>query len=276
VVRAYPYGVVFGHVRPPPDESERAAFGQIAIVAPPQDLPVMVRLHYEQDETRWGEDERRPRMSSSMLGDSFLSCRQPGGDRLAEGLCYLFVAPILVGVRVVAAAAGAAAEHAARYPVSTHSSATEGKDEPLQGAKRLDLQERVRDRLVGRASAETNHRFAAVPNVGPRSEDTDAYQDLGAAGVDTVVEVRLSQVRLIAVADEDPPPLGLFMQAQTRLVKPSSATVTYRAELEYRGAPRSPSEWTADEHRLLVDDVLRGCDSLADKIFDEVFLLYAP
>jgi hypothetical protein len=181
---------------------------------------------------------------------------------------------VSVAGTVATAAAIEAADHAARSPVSSHSSATEGKDQPLQGAKHIDLQDRLRNRVLGRASTETTHRFSAVPNVGSRSEDTGAYQDLGARGIDTVLEVKLLQVRLIALAEEDPPPLGFFMQAQTRLVQPSSATVLYRAELEYRGAPRSLSEWTADEHRLLFEELLRGCDSLADKIFDEVFLLH--
>jgi hypothetical protein len=271
LVRAYPYGVVYGQVRPPPDEWERATFATIAIVTPPQDLQVAVRLQFEADETEWGQDGRRSSRTPS-LGETLDACR----PRNMQFFCFFF-APIVFGVHLVATAAIAAAEHAATSTASSHTSATgEGRDEPLQGPKPVGLQDRLRDRVLRRASAETTHRFLPVPSAAARPKDADDYQELGNVGIDTVLEVKLSQVRLIAIAGEDPTPLGFFMRAEIRLVQPSSVTALYRTDVEYRGAPRSLSEWTADEHRLLVEEELRGCDSLADKIFDEVFLLYAP
>jgi hypothetical protein len=66
----------------------------------------------------------------------------------------------------------------------------------------------------------------------------------------------------------------VFIQAHTRVLRPAADTQLYAADLEYRGAARKVSEWTADAQRLLADDLQRGCDALADKMVDEIFLLY--
>ncbi len=63
---------------------------------------------------------------------------------------------------------------------------------------------------------------------------------------------------------------------RTRLIRASDGAELYRHWLTYLGLPRELDGWLAQDARKLHEEVDRACSELAERIIDEVFLLYLP
>ena len=72
------------------------------------------------------------------------------------------------------------------------------------------------------------------------------------------------------------PPLRLVLTERTRLIRAADGTELYGHWLTYRGRPRPLEDWVAQNPMLLREEAERACRELAERLVDEVFLLYLP
>jgi hypothetical protein len=99
------------------------------------------------------------------------------------------------------------------------------------------------------------------------------YRQLLGSGVDTVLEVGLVEVGLIGAGGKDPD-LTLRVQAAARLVDVGSSKELYRNfAFNYVSPRRHFSEWSADQARVLKQELSRGYATLGTSILEEVFLV---
>jgi hypothetical protein len=64
------------------------------------------------------------------------------------------------------------------------------------------------------------------------------------------------------------------MTVQASLIRPVDGTVLYDLTFGYRGGSRKFTDWGANDAQAVREELARGYRSLAEKIVDEVFLLY--
>lgn len=140
----------------------------------------------------------------------------------------------------------------------------------------LKVQETMRDRVLQLARDQTRHRFILLSEQGPTALDEKvSYQSLASAGVDTALEVNVVSLGL-----EGPwsinPPVALFMTLRTRLVRVGDGIPIYEATFEYKGRARTFTEWAANNAQPFRDGLEDAYQSLAEKVVEELFLLYLP
>jgi hypothetical protein len=106
-----------------------------------------------------------------------------------------------------------------------------------------------------------------VTSVGPTSQDGSAS---------TILEVVIERFGL----DGPPgvplinPPLAFFVTERTRLIRASAGTELYGHWLTYRGRERPIEYWTSQNYAMLREEAERASRELAERLVDEVFLLY--
>jgi hypothetical protein len=146
----------------------------------------------------------------------------------------------------------------------------------------LKVWEAMGDRVFEVAQDRTSHHLVLVAEPPPDTpgEKTDEGSR-ARAGVDTVLEVSISSVALVAPPAVNPP-LALILQACARLVRTADGAELYPSggddppALAYASASRRFVEWGAEDARLFREELGRASQSLAEKIVDEVFLVYLP
>lgn len=90
----------------------------------------------------------------------------------------------------------------------------------------------------------------------------------------TILEVVVEQVRLAAGELGIKPPLSFVLTERTRLIRASDGTELYGHWLTYRGRPQPLEDWFVQNSMLLREETERACRELAERLVDEVFLLY--
>ncbi len=70
------------------------------------------------------------------------------------------------------------------------------------------------------------------------------------------------------------PPLTFVMSEHTRLIRVSDDAGLYSHLLTYRGRTRPLDDWVAEGSAKLREEAGRACRDLAERLVDEVFLLY--
>ncbi len=151
----------------------------------------------------------------------------------------------------------------------------------------LDAQGDLARRLEARLAAEPWIRRAPVTAGGPGvpAERPD-YAALRGSGVDTVLEVAITGIgfescapevlrRLAAGCPEDPddPQIDLFMAVQARLVRVPDGKELFLRELRYKSPRRPIAPWVAQDGELIAAEFARGYGELAERVFDEAFLI---
>jgi hypothetical protein len=103
------------------------------------------------------------------------------------------------------------------------------------------------------------------------------YRSLAADGIDTVLEVGLSEVGFGKTRNHADlnTPLILSMRAHVRLIRTSDNTVIITANYVYNSEGLKPSEWIANQAGLLLHTLQVGYQNLGSNIYDNTFLLYS-
>ena len=138
------------------------------------------------------------------------------------------------------------------------------------------VQEAMRERLLRVARELTRYRFAEPGRPSSPSPDEAAgYRSLASEGIDTILEISVAVVGL-AGAPGINPPLAVVMMVRTRLVRVRDDAPIYEAVVQYRAGARTFTEWGVNNGQPFRDGLDQAYQQLAEKIVEELFLLYLP
>jgi hypothetical protein len=148
-----------------------------------------------------------------------------------------------------------------------------------QAVADLNMQDALAGRLATIIKSDPRIRLATADVA--RSGTSDSHDDHGQlrpAGIDTVIEVAIDEIGFDGCIMHDrecrpPHILNLFMRAQMRLVRVADGTELFARPLEYRSGNRELARWIADDGRLLGAELEQAYRELAERIYDEVFLV---
>jgi hypothetical protein len=132
------------------------------------------------------------------------------------------------------------------------------------------LQARFGEEVARHAAQKFGARFVALPPGSPAPD----YATLAAKGVDTVLEVGISEIRTLKIKGSVDPNLRLVMSASARVIDARSGEALTERLAVYWGEMYSRSRWTQDASKLLREDIERGTDELADYALEVGLLLY--
>jgi len=240
---------------PPPSEQVRAQFGTVGVVVarfvPPTALQEPAR----------GAIAGAGRgiaigMAAGVAGAS--------GTYLGSGILLLPIIGLVGGIVGAATAPPAAAVEEAEATLrKAMTDVREGK-----------VQEALRDRLVAVAQGHMRRRVVPLPAQEPSASDAPvSYRALTSEEIDTVLEVAVHQLGLAGAWGPDPP-LAVVLTVRTRLVRVVDGTDLYTNTLNYQSAPRKFTEWAANNAQPFRNELDQAYAILAEKIVEEVFLLY--
>lgn len=138
----------------------------------------------------------------------------------------------------------------------------------------LTVQTTLRDHVLRAARDRRAPSFVAMEDREPGAIDDPATDGAPApGGIDAVLEVRVSGIRLAGQGSVNPP-MTLLMTAPVRLIRTTDETELYAASFEYRSPDTHKFvEWAAADGLAFREEVERGARSLADDI---VGLLFPP
>lgn len=92
----------------------------------------------------------------------------------------------------------------------------------------------------------------------------------------TILEVDVEQFGLDGWGLEINPSLRFVLTERTRLIRASDGTELYGHWLTYRGQFRPLDDWVSQNAARLREEAARACRELAERLVDEVFLVYLP
>ncbi len=138
----------------------------------------------------------------------------------------------------------------------------------------LDVQATFRDSVLRAARDRSTLSFVAVDDPEPGPGGKPAGESASStAGVDAVLEVRVSRIGLAGQGSVNPPMI-LVMTAPVRLVRAADNTELLAATFQYRSLSAYKFvEWALADSAAFREEVERGVRSLADDI---VRLLFPP
>jgi hypothetical protein len=138
----------------------------------------------------------------------------------------------------------------------------------------LKIQEAMRDHLLQAAREQTNHSFVVVKGQGPASPNQkNNYGTLGLNGIDTIVEI---SVLSLGFKSEQVEPPAFYMSLHTRLIHVMSGEEIYAITVTYESIGHDCLLWASNDCQLCKEEFIRSYLYLADKIVEELFLLYIP
>ncbi|MFQ5958620.1 MAG: hypothetical protein ACE5LF_04550 [Alphaproteobacteria bacterium] len=200
---------------------------------------------------------------SILLGMSGGGGGDPQVGALLAALGIAFAPVAAVGGLVVGAVKGVPAEEVA----AAEAALARAIDE--LGADRA-LQERVY-RLVREHAARDAVMLTELATVEP---DATVASPVGGK-IDSLLAIGVPSLALVGSGKINPP-LVLVARAKVSLRDAAGGTRLYHTQVEFIGAAHTFTEWAADDARLFRAEIDRALGRLAEKIVDEVFLLYLP
>jgi hypothetical protein len=202
-------------------------------------------------------------------GNTFVTCvtgmKGCSGDFCGLGV-LLWIAACSVATPVVAVV-GAVKAPSAEEIGKSEATMTKSLDAKL-------IQGDLRDQVVAAARATGIRTVSASTENSKTTTQLPDYAALAADGVDTVLEVALTQVFTKIMTKEINPTLPLFMQAQIRVVRTKDNSVVLAENFFYHGKQFTYTEWTANNAEKLAQALKSGYETIALDITDRVFLLY--
>ena len=141
-----------------------------------------------------------------------------------------------------------------------------------------DVPGALRDRVANLGNEWTRWRpwrFVILPDDGPGTPERGAPA-LVERGVETVLELNVQGIGLAGVGTHINPPLALVMTVRMRLLRVPDMGVLHEDSLMWESTPRRLGEWVADEGDRLRQEIREASRGLAERIADEVFLLFPP
>ena len=142
----------------------------------------------------------------------------------------------------------------------------------------IEIQEKMRDQFLQVAREQTHYSFVVLEDQGPATPGEDlSYDSLADRGIDTVVEIGVLKFGLGGDPMTVNPSLSLFMTLRTRLIRIADGEAVYDATLTYESeVNRTLDVWEANGAHLFREKFGPCYHTLAEKIVEEVFLLYLP
>jgi hypothetical protein len=183
------------------------------------------------------------------------------GCGLGAGLLPVFLPFFALGGAIYGGVAGESSEAVATAETNLKEAFAEMK-----------VQDVIRDHVYETARDRTRHSLVLLqPTDQPGHGGEPLYSALVERGVTTVLEVRVSQIALVAQAVGHNPPMSLVMIADAKLIRSKDGQVFYALSLEDRSLPRQFLAWGANSGQELRDVMTRLSQNLADQIVGKVF-----
>jgi hypothetical protein len=191
---------------------------------------------------------------AGMARGAVLGFRETVVRGFSAGQLGAFIIPLApVGALVGAVAGAVSAEPAAKV-------------EEKEAAFRVAMEELKVPETFRRCVADRLPERTSTPG-GPVSSDEPAT---------TILEVVVEQFGLEGFELLTNPPVRFTLTERTRLIRASDGTELYGHWLTYRGQPRTLVDWVSQNGARLREEAARACRELAERLVDEVFLLYLP
>lgn len=132
----------------------------------------------------------------------------------------------------------------------------------------------MRDHIKRVASDRTRLHLVILTEHGPITREENVnYTSLSGKGLDTIIEVSVLNIALEGEWSINPP-LTFLMTVRTKLIKVADGAVLYEHTLQYRGDKRKFTDWAINNAQPFREEFERAYQSLAEKIVEELFLLY--
>ena len=142
----------------------------------------------------------------------------------------------------------------------------------------IEIQEKMRDQFLQVAKEQTHYAFVVLEDQGRATHDEELrYGSLADQGIDTVIEIGVLKFGLRGEPMEANPSLSLFMTLLTRVIRTADGQAVYDAILTYESeANQTVDVWATNGSQLFRQEFGPCYHTLAEKIVEEVFLLYLP
>lgn len=265
------------------DETVRAQLGKTGIIA----LDGTPEINLEVSPKGWTGGAKRAAWIGSVYGGftvGILACLPSG--MLAGLLCpILFYAGYIPGSGI-GALVGAPLGAVRAEPVATVEQAEASFKILLADPTIPELLKDSVVQLVGKQTSNDVVPMAAGES-GTRNDATD-YPSFVDNGIFTILELKVTAAGLCGGKELSfDPLLRVCMTVRSRLIRTSDGTVLDertiafddrraddRVRMEPLGGRRAFTQWTANNGQLLQDELARTVKGLAEKIVEELFLLY--
>lgn len=162
----------------------------------------------------------------------------------------------------------------------------ETSDKQLQSAlAAMQIQQTMRDHVV--EAAQSHITLTVIPDAGPETpSDVLTYLPLRRPGVDSLLELRVTKVALVAKVPADDSfsavfklgrhwpinrPLSLRVQLRVRLIRLQDSRVVYQNGWTYEGQTRTFAEWANDNAKLFSEEFDRAYQWLAGETVVNIF-----
>lgn len=255
---------------PPPSEQVRAQLGTIGVVS----APFVPEAEFQTPARGAASGAGRGVATGAAKGFEFgagLGCAGGGGGGIgAAGAGIICLGSWLAG-GIIGTVVGGLGGAATAEPAATVEEAETALKKALAD---LNIQEAMQDRVLQVARQQTRHPLVLLTDPSPTTRDEEiSYSSLTREGIDTVLEVSVPTLGLAGKWGVNPP-LVLVMAVRTRLISVVDDAVLYDSTLEYGGRKLTFTEWAVDEARPFREELGHAYQSLAEKIVEELFLLY--
>lgn len=150
----------------------------------------------------------------------------------------------------------------------------------------LNLQDRIREKLLQAAQNKTTKKMVAINSHGPSSADDKVdYSALKHFPIDSVLEISAVSFGFASwprklkppegvFKDEKDPLLSLFLDVRPRLIRLSDNKRLYQPRLRIRSKYLKRSEWMKDDIRAFFEEMESALNAVIDKVSDDIFITY--
>src|SRR5436309_2130381 len=200
-----------------------------------------------------------------------------GGGREIGALVCGAVLAFGLGVAAAGGTVGALGGTVYGAVVAESGSKIDAAETELKSAvTQSNVQATLRDHVLQTVRDRSSLNFVAVDDhqTSAAGERID-YGALVSTDIDTVLEVSVPRIGLVAQSGINPP-VALFMTAGAKLIRTADGVEIYAEKFEYRGPGALFLEWAAADAQMFRQEVDRGTRSLAEKIVRLLFPAEPP
>lgn len=143
----------------------------------------------------------------------------------------------------------------------------------------FDIQNAIAGQLETILKSDPRVRLATVDASGPdKPAARPDYAQLRDEGIDTVIEIGINEIGLDGCITHNwecrpPHTLYLFMRGQARMVQVVDGATLFEWPLEYKSGAHDLSKWQTDGGRILGEELEQAYRELAERVYDEAFLI---
>jgi len=244
----------------PPSEELRAHLGTIGVVS----VQFVPKVKLLTPAKGWvsGAARGAAKTEGQLMGAT-------AGGRELGAICCVVLTPF--------ALCGGALSGAAKAPPAAEVEETQeelNKDVPAN----IEIQEKMRAQFLEVARKETHYALVLLEDRGSVVPDEKlSYDSLVGHDIDTVLEIGVLNFGLKGDYTEIDPTLKFFMTLRTRLIRITDGEVVYAVTLRCESLTNHTFDvWASNDAQLLKEEFSPCYSTLAEKIVEEVFLLYLP